>query len=114
MIMYGTKGKTLKKYIPFEKECDFCHRFEHVALGTIRYFHIFWIPFFPIKKDIHMQCLHCKKVSGLDGLDRDERLQAKSQILSLKNTWGFYFILWVFALLMAFSAFSTIIGSAKI
>ena len=47
----------------FNAKCSHCGTKGSLEMFTFsRYFHIFWIPFFPYKKDAITQCNHCKQV----------------------------------------------------
>jgi hypothetical protein len=62
MIIYGTRAKQLTHENLMDK-CPNCG-----SLGTTemhvfqKYAHVFWIPFFPIRKIGVSQCNHCKQV----------------------------------------------------
>lgn len=63
MIIFGTRaGKvTPAEAQPFD--CGHCHSKMSVRPVFIqRYFHVFWIPFFPLSKKGVTQCSHCKQV----------------------------------------------------
>ncbi|MFT6746026.1 MAG: hypothetical protein ACJAZ2_000364 [Glaciecola sp.] len=62
MILFGRKahhlGLTTSKKIPCEK----CAK-KHLAISVFqKYFHILWLPMFPIKKECASQCIKCQNV----------------------------------------------------
>jgi hypothetical protein len=62
MIIYGSKGKEIAKELQIEK-CANCGQLSSVELHVYRrYAHVFWIPFFPLRKVGYSQCTHCKQV----------------------------------------------------
>jgi hypothetical protein len=63
MIIYGTKAKQLKQETLFSEKCASCEKQNVVDMFIIqRWFHVFWIPFFPIGKVGVSQCSHCKNM----------------------------------------------------
>jgi len=63
MIIYGNKATKTGHQHLFNSKCSHCGTKGDMEMYTFsRYFHIFWIPFFPYKKEAVTQCGHCKKV----------------------------------------------------
>ncbi|RYY44473.1 MAG: zinc-ribbon domain-containing protein [Chitinophagaceae bacterium] len=62
MIIYGTRVKKLAtEHLP--DKCPHCGTQNSLDLQVFqKYAHIFWIPFFPLKKRVMSQCDHCKQV----------------------------------------------------
>lgn len=62
MIIFGTKsskGQTVQSNVL----CTNCKTAGQIIFQTsVRCFHVFWIPFFPIQKIAVGQCQHCQKV----------------------------------------------------
>jgi len=63
MIIFGTGSKTIATEKANDFSCTSCQNETLYAVIIARYFHIFWIPFFPIGKKLYLSCSHCKKVS---------------------------------------------------
>lgn len=62
MIIYGVRTKQIAKETLIDK-CPNCSTQYSVDLPIVqRYFHVFWIPFFPVGKSALSQCTHCKQV----------------------------------------------------
>lgn len=62
MIIYGTKLKHLA-HVVVDERCYSCGKRYSVNLSLFQqYFHVFWIPFFPIRKRCNSACGHCKHV----------------------------------------------------
>jgi len=82
MIIYGTRSKQLTKQAVTEK-CTHCGSQNTIDIYVFQqYAHVFWIPFFPIRKIGISQCDHCqqalKQNEMPDGL-RDSYNQVKAQ-----------------------------------
>jgi hypothetical protein len=79
MIIYGTRNKQVLKEDIMDS-CEHCGNTNSMELHIFRrYFHVFWIPFFPVKKFGISQCNHCKQV-----------LQDKEMPQKLKDTYNGY------------------------
>ncbi|MBI3235613.1 MAG: zinc-ribbon domain-containing protein [Bacteroidetes bacterium] len=62
MIIYGVKNKVLETETIAEK-CSNCQTQNSTSMSIVqKYFHIFWIPFFPLGKTLVTQCSNCKNV----------------------------------------------------
>lgn len=62
MIIFGTRASSYKSYSDTAYDCDHCGSKASVDLTfATRYFHIFWVPVFPIGKTGMSQCRHCKR-----------------------------------------------------
>ena len=81
MILFGRKthhlGLTTSKNIA----CENCKK-KHLAISVFqKYFHILWLPMFPIKKDCASQCIKCKNVL----IEKRFSDQSKAIAVSLKK-----------------------------
>ncbi len=62
MIIYGIRSKQVVRETLIDK-CPNCSTPYSVDLNIVqRYFHVFWIPFFPVGKSAASQCNYCKQV----------------------------------------------------
>lgn len=62
MIVYGWKATSIGAAHPMDK-CEHCGQQNGMEMHVFqKYFHVFWIPFFPIGKTGVSQCNHCKQV----------------------------------------------------
>ena len=61
MIIFGTRGKTIAGSHRRGIACTACGKDEHSAYGNLRYFHLFFVPMFPIGREPVLQCLNCRK-----------------------------------------------------
>lgn len=91
MIIYGYKEKQFKALELSQEKCQYCDNEKQVVYLFCRYVHIYWIPFFPIKKVARMQCQHCKAVKE----EKEMNAQEKEFINNIKKSSKFpkrYFI----------------------
>lgn len=62
MFIFGSKTSIIGNFLIPESKCDYCKQ-----EGTQRlliygnYAHIFWVPLFPIGRDVYAECEHCKR-----------------------------------------------------
>lgn len=99
MIIFGTRTKTLKsKEISFY-DCENCKSKGTVTfLFLARYFHIFWIPVFPISKKGISQCSHCKQVLYANEMSPRMKEDYASASANAKRPITHYFGLFVIGL----------------
>ncbi|MFT6716978.1 MAG: phage FluMu protein Com [Saprospiraceae bacterium] len=62
MILFGRKANHLGLTTTKNIACKKCGKKDLVVSVFQKYFHMFWLPMFPIKKDCASQCLQCQKV----------------------------------------------------
>lgn len=60
MIIFGTRTKFLNA-VSTQHTCNHCNTGKLNLVYTGSYFHIFWIPMFPLGKQGMTQCPHCKQ-----------------------------------------------------
>lgn len=79
MIIFGSK-KTLLDGAAVQNACPHCQSKNTVQMLVYqKYAHVYWIPFFPIRKEAFTQCEHCKQV--LEEKDFPYELQQISRVL---------------------------------
>ena len=62
MLIFGTGSRLLLQFLIAQK-CAHCNSAETVHMYVFqKYFHIFWIPVFPIGQRTVSQCTFCKQV----------------------------------------------------
>jgi hypothetical protein len=65
MLIFGTRAKRIwAGREPADVPCDSCARRALRPLVFQRYFHLFWIPCFPIGRRVYFECEHCKRALG--------------------------------------------------
>jgi hypothetical protein len=63
MIIYGHKATKTGHQSLFGTKCSNCNTNNSLEMYSFsRYFHIFWIPVFPYRKEALTQCNNCKQV----------------------------------------------------
>jgi hypothetical protein len=103
MIIYGSKAEIIASTI-ISDDCSNCGTANSVRMSVyLKYAHVFWIPFFPIKKLGITECSHCHQVLEHKAFTRNlkesyERLKLNTKtpvsnytgliILSLLIGWG--------------------------
>lgn len=105
MIIFGTRGSRIGSLQMAETQCDYCeqqHPQEITQFG--QYFHIFWIPVFPMGRRTFAECTHCKRT--LRKKEFSQRL--KENFINQKSTikrplWHWSGILLILGLMLAFS-----------
>ncbi len=104
MIIFGTRSKNIGSE-QAEVTCGHCESNNSIWVYIYRsYFHIFWIPAFPLWKSSASQCSHCKQV--LEEYQYNPEL-VKADKLARKNAktpWWMWF--WLLALLVLAIAIS--------
>ncbi len=62
MIIFGSRASNLGSVTITNTQCSYC---ENTGTQNIvqygRYFHVFWIPVFPIGRKTFSECTHCKR-----------------------------------------------------
>ena len=62
MIIFGLRATNIGTFEIKETSCDYCNINDSQQISVFgKYFHIFWIPIFPIGKKTYSECTHCKK-----------------------------------------------------
>ena len=62
MIIFGIRTTAFKMVDGYAYNCNHCQSADSVnLLFASRYFHLFWIPVFPVGKTGISQCAHCKQ-----------------------------------------------------
>ncbi|MBC9798266.1 zinc-ribbon domain-containing protein [Sinomicrobium weinanense] len=63
LLFFGTRASKIKaRPIGSPTECPYCQSKDSFVATTFgRYFHLFWIPLFPLYKTTILECSHCKR-----------------------------------------------------
>lgn len=111
MIIFGTRGTYLKQQSE-AIDCPNCGTAASVRIGFIaRYFHIFWIPFFPTSKTAISQCSHCKQALYQNEMPPVMRPALEEANKYAKRPLAHFFGLFIIALFAVFVIFSVIKNS---
>jgi len=60
MIIFGTQSKSVNGPALMSSTCPRCGSGGQATSGVIRYFHLFWIPVFPISRRVAVTCNLCR------------------------------------------------------
>lgn len=105
MIIYGTKAKVIKTS-SIDTACESCDKSQHYLHFVQKYFHIFWIPVFPLSKEAILECQHCKKVTGQKEMTVQQKNMVKSKRGDVKAPVYMYLGTLLIAALIGWSVFS--------
>jgi hypothetical protein len=101
MIFFGTKEKEIKRGKLANVICNECK--ENVSMTyvvTSKYFHLYWIPTFPFKKNTTVSCNNCETVFEKKQFSENikNKLQRENELKPARNP------IWMFAglLILAF------------
>ena len=86
MIIFGSKNKLIQGDLLTSLECSTCGRTSYGSFGVLQYFHLYWIPVFPLSIKVGMECLHCQQALIDKQLPAAIRKKLKKSILKKKNT----------------------------
>jgi hypothetical protein len=86
MIIYGTRGKVIPGGRRQDIVCASCGQADLATYGILRYFHIFWIPVLPTKKQPVAECLHCKKTLAGKEIPEPARTEITRAVFTTART----------------------------
>lgn len=113
MIIFGTRSKVLNGGVA-TADCDYCSSTQTVRLSfVLRYFHIFWIPMFPLSKTGVSQCSHCKQTLYANQMPDALKLVYEEEKKRVKTPWGYRFGLILIGLFFAFVIASILFGGVN-
>ncbi|MBT8185580.1 MAG: zinc-ribbon domain-containing protein [Eudoraea sp.] len=62
MIIFGLRASNIGSVKVDGSSCSYCQNTGTQNITQFgRYFHVFWIPVFPLGKSTFSECVHCKK-----------------------------------------------------
>lgn len=106
MIIFGTRAKVLSSDMQ-PLNCANCGTNGSVHLHfVVRYFHIFWIPIFPVSKKGVTQCTHCKQVLNENQIPAAIKYEYFAAKKSAKTPVWLFTGLMLFGALIIFGMFS--------
>lgn len=113
MIIFGTRSKVLSGSTA-TANCDYCSSTQTVRLSfVLRYFHIFWIPMFPLSKTGVSQCSHCKQTLYANQMPNALKLVYEEEKKKVKTPWVYRFRLILIGLFFAFVIASIVFGGVN-
>lgn len=113
MIIFGTRSKVLNGSTA-SADCSHCSSTQTVRLSfVLTYFHIFWIPMFPISKKGVSQCSHCRQVLYANQMPNALKAVYQEERKKVKTPWGYRFGVILIGLFVLFVIVSVIINGGK-
>ena len=113
MIIFGTRSKILTGN-DTRTNCSYCKSIDTVSLVfVLKYFHIFWIPMFPLSKTGVSQCSHCKQVLYANEMPDALKVVYQEENKKVKTPWGYRFGLILIGLFFAFVIASIMFGGVN-
>lgn len=84
MIFFGSRGKVIPGEVMEGIQCPECGHSRFISFGVLRYFHLYWIPTFPVSKKPGIECAHCKNALMDKELSGDLSRHVKSAVFTPK------------------------------
>jgi hypothetical protein len=107
MIIYGHKATKTGHQSLFGTKCSSCGTKDEMEMYTFsRYFHLFWIPVFPYRKEAVTQCNHCKQVLNKKQFPADLLSQYEEMKINIKTPYWQFIGLGLLAVLIISITFS--------
>jgi zinc-ribbon family len=101
MIISGNRATKTGHQSLFGTKCNSCGTKDSLEMYTFsRYFHIFWIPVFPYKKEAITQCNHCKQILNKKEFSSDLLSQYEEMKANIKKPYWQYIGAVLFAVLI--------------
>lgn len=91
MILFGRKAHHLGLIASQKIKCKSCGKKDLAISVFQKYFHILWLPMFPIKKECASQCLQCQNILI------EKKFSSATKELSVKLKKGNKTPLWTFS-----------------
>ena len=79
LVLFGRRGKVIPGKMLNNQRCEHCGSGSLRAHTIVNYVHIFWIPLFPVGKQIATECSHCKSVQKGKEVSNAIKEEAKRQ-----------------------------------
>ncbi|RZJ82281.1 MAG: hypothetical protein EOO47_01170 [Flavobacterium sp.] len=113
MIIFGTRSKILNGST-VTADCNYCSSTQSLRLSfLLRYFHIFWIPMFPLSKTGVSQCSHCKQTLYANQMPSALQVVYQEEKKKVKTPLGYRFGLILIGLIVLFIIVSVIVNGGK-
>ena len=106
MIFFGTRGKTVTGQQVTGPQCPNCGNNVFTTFGVQRYFHIYWIPTFPTKKHVGIECSNCKRALIDDEIPSHMVEDIRSSAFSSASVLPMFSGLAIIAALIGFAFFA--------
>lgn len=114
MIIFGTGSSKIAPQKLETGDCSYCNAKNSMWVqGYKRYFHIFWIPCFPIGKKVYAVCGHCKGAFEEKEIENQELRNSFENFKrdNIKTPWYHFAGLIVVFLFVAFSTIASFVSA---
>jgi len=106
MVIFGIRSMLLHQFL-IAQNCGNCNKAETVHIYVFqKYFHIFWVPVFPIGQRTVSQCTFCKQVLELNQMPASYSDAVNDIKQQAKTPWWAFIGLGVIGLIFLVSLFS--------
>lgn len=106
MIFFGTRARTAAGQQLTGPQCPNCQNNTFTSFGVQRYFHIYWIPTFPTKKHVGIECSNCKHAMLDDDIPPHMIGDIRESVFSTGRTLPLYTGAMIIAALIGFGMYS--------
>lgn len=113
MIFFGSRGKVVSGQVIEGIQCPSCENQTFTTFGTIKYFHLYWIPTFPTSKSVGIECNHCRRTLLGKELPKELSSKIKGSVFSKKNVLPTFSGTIIIACLFSFGAYVVAQDDAK-
>ncbi|MEW5675856.1 zinc-ribbon domain-containing protein [Flavobacterium enshiense] len=116
MIFFGTREKEIKRGSLTNVTCNECR--ENVSMTYIvesKYFHLYWVPFFPYKKNTFVGCNECDTVFEKKQFSENikKKLQRENELKPARNPIWMFSGLIILAILIPLALFQSSRANVK-
>lgn len=107
MIIYGKKARAIHQE-PISVSCEHCKNLNTVSIVVFqKYFHLFWIPFFPLRKATISVCSHCKQELSEKEFPTEYRIQADEIKRASKTPKWTFSLLFIFVIVFIWGKYES-------
>lgn len=109
LFFYGYRHKGVLQKKLEDQKCEHCGSTDIYGVGSIKYTHVFWIPFFAYGRKVNTVCMHCKANKSKKEIDKPYYKQLKGEVfdnLSLLSKFRFNIGLISLIIFIAYAAMS--------
>ncbi len=113
MIIFGTGSSTIQPKQLEGGSCPHCNTQNNMWIqGYKKYFHVFWIPFFPIGKKVYTVCGLCKGAFEKREIQNQELITSFTDFKNnhIKTPWYHFIGLIIFAAAVMLIAILPLLG----
>lgn len=110
MIIFGTAGHIQPHNVPFARRCSTCGNDTFTLHFVQRWFHLFWIPMFPIGKAGIIRCPACNNEFDEPALSEEERATIQAEKKNVRTPRYAFAGLYVIAIVAVLATYVSWMG----